>query len=144
MVCSNQPTEDGRSPQAGRATLASHQAPAGLGHAEGIPNAGAVYRGSETQMFIEYELDDNRDPTVERWVFAHCEDDPNDGYGWLEIRVQEIVPTRTSGVLAVYYRQWFTPEGTTLARPRRVVSGLPALKALIRRRNLTLTAGETI
>lgn len=39
MVCSNQPTEDGRSPQAGRATLASHQAPAGLGHAEGIPNA---------------------------------------------------------------------------------------------------------
>lgn len=39
MVCSNQPTEDGRSPQAGRATLASHQAPAGLGHAEGIPDA---------------------------------------------------------------------------------------------------------
>ncbi len=31
-------TEDGRSPT-GRATLASHQAPAGLGHAEGIPNA---------------------------------------------------------------------------------------------------------
>jgi hypothetical protein len=39
MVCSNQPTDGGRSPQAGRATLASHQAPAGLGHAEGIPNA---------------------------------------------------------------------------------------------------------
>ena len=34
--------EDGRSPQAGRATLASHQAPAGLGHAEGIPNAVAA------------------------------------------------------------------------------------------------------
>ena len=46
MVCSNQPTGDGRSPQAGRATLASHQAPAGLGHTEGIPNAADrnVYR----------------------------------------------------------------------------------------------------
>ena len=32
-------TEDGRSPQAGRATLASHQARSGLGHSEGIPNA---------------------------------------------------------------------------------------------------------
>ena len=30
--------EDGRSPT-GRATLASHQAPVGLGHSEGIPNA---------------------------------------------------------------------------------------------------------
>lgn len=39
MVCSNQPTDGGRSPQAGRATLASHQARSGLGHAEGIPNA---------------------------------------------------------------------------------------------------------
>ena len=36
-------TEGGRSPQAGRATLASHQAPAGLGHAEGIPNAENPY-----------------------------------------------------------------------------------------------------
>lgn len=38
MVRSNQPTDGGRSPT-GRATLASHQAPTGLGHAEGIPNA---------------------------------------------------------------------------------------------------------
>tara|TARA_R100000093_G_scaffold41509_2_gene21665 strand:+ start:777 stop:1241 length:465 start_codon:yes stop_codon:yes gene_type:complete len=34
------PCDDGEwSAQAGRATLASHQAPAGLGHSEGIPNA---------------------------------------------------------------------------------------------------------
>lgn len=39
MVCSNQPTDGERSPQAGRATLASHQARSGLGHPEGIPNA---------------------------------------------------------------------------------------------------------
>lgn len=43
MVCSNQPTDGGRSPQAGRATLASHQARAGLGRAEGIPNALSHY-----------------------------------------------------------------------------------------------------
>ena len=56
MVCSNQPTDGGRSPQAGRATLASHQAPAGLGHAEGIPNAALPDRTSAEALRIAHEV----------------------------------------------------------------------------------------
>jgi len=43
-------TEDGRSPT-GRATLASHQAPAGLGHSEGIPNAGGFQACNTYDLF---------------------------------------------------------------------------------------------
>ena len=62
MVCSNQPTEGGRSPT-GRATLASHQAPAGLGHAEGIPNAAeceAFAHQSISDWAIEKEMERSR------------------------------------------------------------------------------------
>ena len=49
------------------------------------------------------------------------------------------MPTNASGWLAVYYRQWFSPEGEPAwgTRPRRVVGSLGSLKALVRRRKMT-------
>ena len=69
MVCSNQPTEDGRSPQAGRATLASHQAPAGLGHAEGIPNAGRCWPDDWFALRMAVcKVAPELDPPAQHWL----------------------------------------------------------------------------
>lgn len=125
----------------GRAVV--NEAPDGSSpQAASIPIAGAIYTGGDTQMYIDYLLDAHGDPTVEKWFFANCEDDPNDGHGWLEVKVREILETRTCGTIAVYYKQWFAPDGEPLARARRQVGSLSSLKALIRRRKLVAKAIE--
>jgi len=99
------------------------------------------YRSQEYAMCtIDTGLDSDGAPTGEMWTFAG-EDDGVEGYGWLEVRVHEIVETERSGALAVYYRQWFAPDGTPAwgNRPHRKVGSLSSLKALIRRRKMTPT-----
>lgn len=105
-----------------------------------FPSVGAVYRSEPYSMFIEYAPDARGDPTVELWRFTSCEDDGEDGYGRLEIRVHEIVETERSGTLAVYYRQWFAPDGGPAwgNRPKRVIGSLGSLRALLRRRKMVL------
>jgi hypothetical protein len=102
-----------------------------------IPRAGDLFVQDGVGMYIEYDLDSARDPTIERWVFST--NDPDSGYdgdGRFEIRVCEVVETEKSGVLAVYYRQWFAPDDTPLGMRRRKISGLSALRSLIRRRKM--------
>lgn len=99
--------------------------------------AGTVYRSEGYAMFTEYGPDHRGDPTIERWSFAG-EDDCTEGYGCLEIRVHEIVPTEKSGTLVVYYRQWLDPEGEPAwgNRPQRKVASIGSLKSLMRRRKM--------
>lgn len=104
------------------------------------PSAGVTYRCPGVQMFVAYDRDASGDPTVEVWRWASSEDDPHDGYGCLEITVHEIVETTRSGTLAVYYRQWFNPEGEPIASRSRKVASLGSLKSLIRRRKMTAIA----
>lgn len=100
---------------------------------------GAVFQSQGVQMFTDYRPDDRGDPTVEVWCFAHSEDDPHHGYGHLRVSVLEILQSQRSGDLAVYRKQWFTPEDEPLNGGRRVVGSLVSLKALISRRKMTLT-----
>ena len=102
--------------------------------------AGDVYHSEPYSMFIEYAPDERGDPTVELWRFTSCEDDGEDGAGYLELRVHEILETKYSGTLAVYYRQWFAPDGEPAwgNRPRRVIGSVASLRNLIRRRKMTL------
>ena len=135
-------TEDmGASDKSDRALSASPTEPMPVSAPAGvtIPSAGQLYR---SQPYAMTTIDTGRDadgaPLAEIWTFA-TEDDGVLGYGWLEVRVHEIVPTNASGWLAVYYRQWFSPEGEPAwgTRPKRVVGSLGSLKALIRRRKMT-------
>ncbi len=105
-----------------------------------IPDAGKTYVSEGVQMYCDYAPDERGDPTIEQWFFANCEDDPNDGYGYLEIFVKEIVQTQVCGMLAVYYRQWFNPEGEKLWGRKRVVGNLASLKAIISRRKMMAIA----
>lgn len=95
-----------------------------------------------SQGYAMCTIDTGRDgdgaPTGEMWTFA-SEDDYAEGYGWLEVRVHEIVETERSGALAVYYRQWFAPDGEPAwgKKPQRKVGALGSLKSLIRRRKMT-------
>ena len=94
-----------------------------------------------SQLYAMCTIDTGRDsdgaPISEMWTFA-SEDDYVEGYGWLEVRVHEIVETEHSGTLAVYYRQWFAPDGEPAWRksPQRKVGALGSLKSLIRRRKM--------
>lgn len=99
--------------------------------------AGQVWRSEGYAMFVDYEADSRGDPTVELWRFAG-EDDCQEGYGWLEVRLHEIVDTDRSGTLAVYYRQWFAPDGAPAwgKRPQRKIGAIGSLKSLIRRRKM--------
>lgn len=100
-------------------------------------SAGDLFIQSGVGMYVEYELDAARDPTIERWRFStNDEDSGHDGDGRFEIRVHEIVKTEKSGTLAVYHRQWFAPDNTPLGMKRRKISGLSALCQLIRRRRM--------
>jgi len=87
---------------------------------------------------IETGRDSDGAPISDMWTFAN-EDDYVEGHGWLEVRVHEIVETERSGALAVYYRQWFAPDGQPAwgKKPKRQVGSLGSLKALIRRREMT-------
>lgn len=101
------------------------------------PLAGQVYRSQGYAMFTDYVADSQGDPTAELWRFAG-EEDPTEGFGYLEIRVHEIVETAASGTLAVYHRQWFAPDGEPAwgNRRKRVIGAVGSLKALIRRRKM--------
>jgi len=105
-----------------------------------IPSAGDVYYSVGYSMFVDHVSDEHGDPVVELWRFAG-EDDYPDGNGWLQIRVHEIVETKQSGRLAVYYRQWFAPDGEPAwgNRQKRVIGSIGSLRALIRRRGMTTT-----
>lgn len=98
---------------------------------------GAVFQSEGVQMFTDYLPDDRGDPTIERWTFAHSEDEPNHGYGHLRVSVLEIVQSQRSGLLAVYRKQWWTPENEPLNAGRRIVGSLSSLKGLISRRKMT-------
>jgi hypothetical protein len=99
--------------------------------------AGKTYRSGLVKMYVDYAPDERGDPTIEQWFFVGSEDDGHDGDGWLEIYVKEIVPTQQCGTLAVYYRQWFNPEGERIWSRKRVVGNLASLKAVISRRKMT-------
>jgi hypothetical protein len=98
---------------------------------------GAVYRSEGYGMFIDHVSDAAGDPTVELWRFCG-EDEEEQGCGHLEIRVHEIVSTERSGKLAVYYRQWISPDGEPAwgNRPQRKIASIGSLKALIGRRKM--------
>lgn len=87
---------------------------------------------------IETGRDSDGAPISDMWTFAN-EDDYVEGFGWLEVRIHEIVQTERSGALAVYYRQWFAPDGAPAwgKRPQRKVGALGSLKSLIHRRKMT-------
>ena len=101
------------------------------------PEAGKTYRSIGFAMFVDYHPDYRGDPTAEVWSFRNAEDDQHDGDGWLEIFVKEIVQTQQCGTLAVYYRQWFNPEGERIWSRKRVIGNLSSLRALMRRRGMS-------
>lgn len=98
-----------------------------------------IYR---SQGYAMATFDEGRDadgaPLREVWGFAN-EDTGSEGDGWLELRIHEIVQTEKSGTLAVYYRQWFAPDGEPAfsAKAKRRVGSLASVKALINRRKMT-------
>ena len=96
------------------------------------------YRSQDYAMCsIDTGRDSDGAPISEMWIFEN-EDHPAEGNGWLEVRVHEIVETQQSGTLAVYYRQWFAPDGEPAwaKKPQRKVGALSSLKSLIRRRKM--------
>ncbi|QUT04006.1 hypothetical protein KFK14_12705 [Sphingobium phenoxybenzoativorans] len=100
--------------------------------------SGGVYRSEGYGMFTDYAPDFRGDLTIELWRFSG-EDDPQEGFGYLEISVHEIVETSSSGTIAIYYRQWFAPDGAPAwgNRRKRVIGSIGSLNALIRRRQMT-------
>lgn len=113
--------------------------------AAGFDPACKHYRSQDYGMAL---FDEGRDtdgaPLREVWGFAN-EDSGTDGYGWLELRIHEIVETERSGTLAVYYRQWFAPDGEPAfgMKPKRRVGSLASVKALIRRRKMQPCDSDT-
>ena len=104
----------------------------------GFDPSRSIYRSQDYAMCtIEQGRDPDGAPLSEVWTFAG-EDDYVEGYGHLIVRVQEVVETKHSGTLAVYYRQWVAPDGEPAwgKRPLRRVGSLGSLKALIRRRKM--------
>ncbi|UIJ43743.1 hypothetical protein LZK98_11640 [Sphingomonas cannabina] len=135
-------TVSGRVPD-GTGLSSVDRSPTGLGASRFDPSR-KHYR---SQGYAMCTIDSGRDrdgaPISEVWTFA-SEDDYVEGYGWLEVRVHEIVETERSGALAVYYRQWFAPDGEPAwgKRPQRKVGALGSLKSLIRRRKMMPCDGE--
>jgi len=96
---------------------------------------GKTYSSIGFAMKLYCEPDDHGDPVIEKWSLAFKEED-DDGDGWLEIYVHEIVETERSGTLAVYYRQWFNPEGEKLWSRKRKVGNLASLQRIISSRQM--------
>jgi len=128
--------DGGASPDGDRA-LVSDQAAPRLAPSGFDPSR--VYR---SQGYAMATFDQGRDadgaPLHEVWGFAD-EDSGSEGDGYLELRIHEIVETQKSGTLAVYYRQWFAPDGEPAfgMQPKRRVGSLASVKALINRRKMT-------
>lgn len=98
--------------------------------------AGMCLRSQGYSMWLDHTPDANGDPTIETWVFT-AEGEAEEGHGWLEVAVHEVIATERSGTLVVYYRQWFAPDGEPIARRVRRVGSVGSLKAMIRRRKMT-------
>lgn len=112
--------------------------------ASGFDPSRMHYRSQEYAMCtIETGRDADGAPISDMWTFAD-ETSGVEGYGWLDVRVHEIVETEQSGTLAVYYRQWFAPDGEPAwgKRPQRKVGALGSLKSLIRRRKMVPIEAE--
>lgn len=105
---------------------------------DGKPEVGKTYRSHGVEMYSQYALDERNDPTVEMWFFRNDEDDPSGGHGWLEVTIKEIVETQHCGTLVVYHRQWFNPEGEKLWGSKRKIGNLSSMRALFRRRKMTM------
>ena len=103
-----------------------------------VPFAGEQYQTQGYQMFVDYELDEHRNPTVERWRFRNCEDEPFDGEGWMTSTVREVIQTKTCGTLVVFHKQWFAPDGEPLSKGRRCIFGLSGFRAMLSRHNAKL------
>jgi hypothetical protein len=125
--------------------------PDGLGPTGFDPSR--VYRSEPYPMIT---VDEGRDgdgaPLREVWAFANEDTGSGEGDGFLELRIREVIQTERSGTIVVYYRQWFAPDGNPAfgMRPKRRVGSLASVKALIKRRKMTLCdsdgsgeAGET-
>ena len=92
-----------------------------------------VYKSQGYPMFVSYELDDQRNPTVERWRYHDAENQQNDGDGWIIITVREVAQTQHSGILVIFHQQRFAPDGEPLSRGKRHVVGLTSFKRLVKR-----------
>jgi hypothetical protein len=103
------------------------------------PAEGDLWVQTGIGMKTAYHNDERGDPTLEYWAFADMDDDDCE-CGRFEIRIHEILASAKSGTLAVYYRQWFTPDGEANGKPRRKVTALSSLTALIRSRRMKLAA----
>ena len=123
--------------------------PAEPGSRERSPSAGSsptgfdpsrsLYRSQGYAMALfEQGRDADGASSCEVWGFAD-EESGSEGDGWLDLRIHEIVETERSGTIAVYYRQWFAPDGNPAfgKTPKRRVGSLASVKALIRRRKMT-------
>jgi len=99
---------------------------------------GQIFKSSPVPMNITHSPDSRGDPTVENWVFASDLGDDEDGCGWLELRIHEVIDTRKSGTLITYYRTWFNPENEPMARPYRRVASVASVRALIAKRHMKL------
>ena len=71
--------------------------------------------------------------TYEEWQFLSIsdicaeEDHTLDGYGWLAVKVHEIIESQRSGSIAVVYRQWFAPDGEPISKPKLRITSLAGL-----------------
>ena len=108
------------------------------------PNAGDRYQSTGYTMFLDYELDEHRDPTVERWRFRNAEEDGDDGEGWMIVTVREVVKTDTCGTLVVFHKQWFAPDGEPLSKRRRCIFGLPGFRSMLSHHTAKLLNAEPV
>lgn len=98
-----------------------------------------IERGVPFTEYTEYRIDSNgfREPYADRWhigPFDECCDECNLGH--MMLTVHEIIITEKSGILVVYYRAFYNPDGEQNAKPKRKVTSLGALKSFIRQYKL--------
>lgn len=74
---------------------------------------------------------------TESWIFWIDPEYTIDGHGWLAITIREIVDTKLSGDLVVYYKQWFSPDGEALSlHPKRTITSRTGLERLMKNRGM--------
>jgi hypothetical protein len=93
---------------------------------------GQVYRSQVYETTIRYELDSDRNPTVERWSFCATEDDAVYGNACLLISIFEVIETDLCGTLVAHYRQWFDEDGEPISARRRFIHRLASVKRFLR------------